>query len=565
MENKNKSKYFEKPWLKFYPEGIPAEVEIPVRSIPQAFDEATEKWKNKTALIFYGAEISYSQLRDEVYRFATALHNLGVKKGDRVALLLLNSPQFIIAYYGALKLGAIVTSVSPVYVSSEVKHQLENSGTETMVCQDILYDIVERTGVELHNVILTSINEYLPRFKKVMGKSILRGVYKKMEMPTTEILRKEGLYQFQELIKKYPPNPPEVEINAEDIAVLPYTTGTTGLSKGVILSHYNMLAGEYISNTFWPLEEGKEVQLAYLPFYHIFALALIVLGAILRGYTTIIFTTPDPDDILSAALKYRASVFMGAPAMYEILRDYEKTDRIGWKRYKYVVSGADALLEDTAAGWKERTGVELYNAWGMTEISGPGICNPVGRIKRGTFGIPLPNTSAAVIDPDTNEFLPVGEIGELIYNGPQVTKGYWKNPEESKKDLIEIDGDIWLKTGDLVTMDAEGYFTFYDRGRDRIKYKGYRISAREIEDVIALHPKVKEVGVIGIPDAKVGEQIKAVVVPHIEARGKLSEEDIINWCEKNLAHIKVPKIVEFRGEIPKTDVGKVSRRELREE
>lgn len=567
MGSDNISKYLEKPWLKFYPEGIPHEIELPAKSISQAFDEAVEKWKGNPALIFYGAKLSYRELKDEIDRFATALHELGVKKGDRVAFLLLNSPQWIIAYYATLRLGAIVTPISPVYVSSEIKHQLEDSGTETVVCQDILYSAVEKTETKLKNVILTNINEYLPRFKKFMGKSMLRAVYKKMEAPSVEIFVKEGFYQFRELIKKYPPNPPQVEINPEeDVAVLPYTTGTTGLPKGVMLTHRNVLFGEAASNAFWPLEEGKEVELAYMPFYHIFGQSLCVVGAIIRGYSEVLFTTPDPDDIISATDKYKASVFMGAPAMYEILRDHEKTDRINWKRLKYVISGGDALLDDTAAGWYKRTGVELYNAWGMTESSGPGIYNPKGRIKRGTFGVPLPNSTAAVVDPETGEALPVGEVGELIFKGPQVTKGYWgKAAEQTKKDFIEMDGDVWLKTGDLVTMDEEGYFTFYDRKKDRIKYKGYRISAREVEDVIALHPKVKEVGVIGVPDPKVGEQIKAVVVPQIEARGKLSEEEVVKWCEERLAHIKVPKIIEFRGEIPKTDVGKVSRRELREE
>lgn len=561
----SKAKYLQRPWLKSYPEGIPAEMKIPERSVPEAFDEATEKWKNRTALIFYGRKMSFGELREQVDRFATALHHLGLERGDRIALHLLNSPQFVIAYFGAIKLGAVVTPVSPVYVSSEVKHQIEDSGAEVIVCQDILYSVIEEAELKFKSVILADISDYLPPLKKFMGKSMLMGVYKKMEMPP-EILGAEGFYQFKELLKKYPPAPPQVEINPkEDLAVLPYTSGTTALPRGVMLTHYNLLASEFLLKEFLRMEEGKEVDLAYLPFYFVGGQLIIMLRALLRGSILIVFTTPDPDDILSAAEKYKATIFVGAPSMYEILRDYDKTDRVNWKRFKYILAGADVLLEDTAKGWERRTGVKLHECWGMTETSSVGMFTPKGRGRLGSFGIPMSNCAAGIVDPDTDEFLPVGDIGELIFQGPSVMKGYWKAPEETKKALIEIDDNTWLRTGDLVRMDEDGYFWFYDRKGDRIKYKGYRMSAREIEEVIASHPQVKEVGVVGVPDPKVGEQIKAVVVTQSEERGKLSEEDIIKWCQGRLAPYKIPKIIEFRGEIPKTDVGKVSRRELREE
>jgi len=562
----NRGKYLQRPWLRFYTEGIPAETEIAERSIAEAFNEATEKWENRTALIFYGRKMSYGELREQVDRFATALHHLGLEKGDRIALHLLNSPQFVIAYFGAIKLGVIVTPISPAYISTEVKHQIEDSGAEVIVCQDILYGVIEETELKFKNVILANINDYLPPLAKFVGKSVLKAVYKKMETPSPEILVGEHFYQFRDLLKKYPPDPPQVQTNPrEDLAVLPYTSGTTALPKGAMLTHHNLLASEYLLKEFFRMEEGKEVELAYLPFYFVGGLLIIMMRALLHGSTLVVFTTPDPDDILSAAEKYKATIFIGAPSMYEILRDYDKTDRVNWKRFKYILAGADALLEDTAKGWERRTGTKLYECWGMTETSGIGMFTPKGRVKVGSFGIPMSSCFAAIVDPDTDEFLPVGEIGELIFNGPGVMKGYWEAPEETKKVLTEIGGTTWLRTGDLVRMDEDGYFWFYDRKKDRIKYKGYRISAREIEEVIASHPQVKEVGVVGVPDPKVGEQIKAVVVTHSEARGKLSEEDIVKWCEERLAHYKIPKIIEFRGEIPKTDIGKVSRREIREE
>lgn len=565
---KHKAKHEDKPWLKFYPEGVPAEIEVQEKSLPQVFDEAVAKWKDKTAVIFYGKKISYRELKDHVDRFAAALCDLGVKKGDVVALLLLNSPQFIIAYFGALKAGATITSISPVYVSPEIKHQIEDSGATTIICLDVLYDRVESSGVNLEKVILTNITEYLPALKKFLGQSVLRVVYQKMSAPSPEIFEREGIYKFQDLIKKYPPQPPQIEINPkQDVATLPYTGGTTGTPKGAMITHYNLLADELQTYLFMSpaLKEGKELIIAYLPFYHIYGQAVLMVGGLVRGYTLVIFTAPDPGDILDAISKYSATAFFSVPSMYEYLNQHEKTEWVDWKRLKFVMSGADALLESTSKDWKRRTGVAIYEGYGQTESSGGTHFNPIGRNKEGSFGIPLPNTMAAVVDPQTLEFLPPGEIGEVIIKGPQVMKGYWRRPEESKNAFVEIDGEIWLRTSDLVSMDEEGYFYFYDRKRDLIKYKGLAVFAREIEEVLAAHPQIKAVGVIGVPDPMVGENIKAIVVLESDARGKLSEKGIMEYCEGKLAHYKVPKIVEFRGEIPKTDVGKVSRRELREE
>jgi len=563
-----KTKYEERPWLKFYLKEVPPDVDIPEQSVVETFDKATDKWKDKTALIFYGRKISYRELRDQADRFATALSDLGVKKGERVALLLLNSPQFIIAYFGALKAGATLTPISPVYVSPEIKHQIEDSGATTIVCQDILYDHVEKAEVKLDRVILTNIAEYLPRLKKFLGQSVLRAVYQKMSAPPPELFEREGFYQFQDLIKKYPPNPPKIEFNIrEDLVTLPYTGGTTGLPKGAMITHYNFVASQYLLQTFGGdvVEEGKEVMLAYLPFYHIYGQAVVMLGGISQGYTLVIFTTPDLDDILNAIESYRATIVYSVPALYEALRDYARTDRVNWKRIKTLVSGADALLEDTARGWEQRTGAKIHEGWGMTETSSVGMGSPYGRPKIGSFGVPLPNTMAAIVDPEGTEFLPVGETGELVVRGPQIMKGYWNRPEETKSTFVEIDGETWLRTSDLASMDEEGYFYYYDRKRDMIKYKGLAVFAREVEEVLASHPQIKETGVIGVPDKDVGEIVKAVVVLETEARGKVLEEEIIKYCQEKLAHYKVPKIIEFKGEVPKTDVGKVSRRELREE
>jgi long-chain acyl-CoA synthetase len=567
-QDPNKAIYEARPWIKWYLKGVAPDITVEEKSVVDTFNETTEKWKDKTAVIFYGRKMNYRELRDQVDRFAAALHDLGIKKGDKVALLLLNSPQFIIAYMGALKAGATLTAISPVYVSPEIKYQLEDSGARMLVCLDILYDNVEKSGVKLDAVILTSIGEYLPKMKQILGSSVLRSVYQKMAAPPVEVFQKEGFYRFQDLLKKYPPNPPDIKFNIrEDIVTLPYTGGTTGKPKGAKITHYNFGAAREIGTKFWGdvVQDGKETVIAYLPFYHIYGQAVVMMGGLTQGYTSILITTPDPDDILSALENYNGTIFYSVPALFEYLKDYEKTDRVNWKKIKVLISGADALLEDTAKGWEKRTGARIHEGWGMTETTSTGMVNPYGRAKIGSFGVPLPGCVAGIMEAEGTKFLPVGETGEMVFKGPNVFPGYWGRPEATKEVLLEIDGETWLRTGDLARMDEEGYFYFYDRKKDMIKYKGLQVFAREVEEVITSHPQVKEAGVIGVPDPEVGERVKAIVVLDSEARGKISEEDIIKYCAGKLAAYMVPKIVEFRGEVPKTDIGKVSRRELREE
>jgi len=562
-----KAAYEKKPWLKFYPEGVPETLSIAERSLPDLFDEVTSKYGGKAALVFYGRKMSFKELKDHVDRFACALSGLGVKKGDRVALYLLNSPQYVISYFGVLKVGATVTPISPVYTSIEVRHQLLDSEARFIVCQDILYENVEKANVNLQEVIVTSIGEYLSPLKKFLGKSLIGKIWRKVDLPTPKIEERTGLHLFQSLIKKYPPKPPAVKINPkEDIAALPYTGGTTGSPKGAMLSHFNLIACGTQTQIFWPfLEEGRETMLAFLPFYHIYGQVVVMLNGLTQGATLLLFTTPDLEEILEAVERYKASMFFGVPTMYEYLKEYDKTDRVNWKRLKGIVCGADTLHESTVKDWERKTHTRILEGYGLTECSAVSHTNPYDRPKVGSFGVPLPNITAAILGIENDEFLPVGEIGELVIKGPNVMQGYWKKPEETRNQLIDIEGETWLRTGDLVKMDEEGYFHFYDRKKDLIKYKGYSVFAKDIEEVLYSHPKIKAAGVVGVPDPKVGQMIKAMVVLQTEARGKISEEEIIKYCEERLAHYKVPKIVEFRGELPKTDVGKISRRELREE
>ena len=544
--------YLAKPWLAHYQKGVPPTVEVPLKSVAQAFDEATERARSRTAVMFYGRAISYGELREASDRLACALAALGVKKGDRVALYVLNSPQFIIAYFAALKCGATVTPISPVYTSHEVRYQLEDSGARAIVCQDILHEKVVKSGAALDLVVVTNVNEYLPTLKKLFGKK-------------AEVSGK--VHWLQDLLKKYPPKPPAVSINPkQDLAALPYTGGTTGNPKGVMLTHSNLVAAQVMAQAaFSVFEPGKEVILAFLPFFHIYGQVVIMLNGLCQGNLLVLFTSPDTEAILEAMERYRATVFYGVPTLYEYLKDHKDTNKTDWKRLKLVLSGADTLHESTMQGWTRRTGSQITEGYGLSETCATSHLNPLHRPKPGSFGCPFPGMQAAVLNPDNLEFVPPGETGELVLCGPNVMQGYWKRPEESAQAFVEKGGVRWMRTGDLVRMDQEGYFHFYDRSKDLIKFKGYSIFAKDVEDVLYAHPQVKAAGVIGVPDPAVGQRIKAIVVLQGDARGKLSEDEIKAYCRQSLAEYKVPHIVEFRGELPKTDVGKVSRRELRDE
>jgi long-chain acyl-CoA synthetase len=333
-----------------------------------------------------------------------------------------------------------------------------------------------------------------------------------------------------------------------------------------MLTHYNMVSLHEQVVAFWPfMEEGNETVIAFLPFFHIYGQVVLMLGGLTQGHTIVLFTTPDLDQILEAIERYRASAFYGVPTLYEYLKEHEKADRVNWKRLKIIACGADTLHDSTIQGWERRTGTQILEGYGMTETTAVSHTTPPDNPKKGSFGVPITNMRAAIIDIDGSEFKPVGEEGELILNGPNIMQGYWQRPESIKEDFVEIDGENWLRTGDLVRMDEDGYFYFFDRKRDLIKHKGFSVFARHVEEALYSHPQVKAAGVVGVPDPKVGNIIKAYVVLQSEARGKISEEEIIQFCKDNMAHYKVPGIVEFRGELPKTDVGKVSRRELREE
>jgi long-chain acyl-CoA synthetase len=553
--------YLKRPWAKWYSKGAPPDVKVPEKSIVEAIDENCKKWGDKVAIIFYGKKLKHNEIREYSLRFAAALNSLGVHKGDVVAIYLPNCPQFVIAYHGILRLGATVTTVSPLYTPREIAYQLRDSRAKAIVCLDLHYDKVEKALEEakVEHVIITSMSDFLPSGAGLMGR--LRG-----KSPKEGIKKGEGLLQFSDLLEKYPPSPPSVQISPSDIAALPYTGGTTGDPKGAVLTHRNVVAiQEQMRQFFTEIEDGKESALAVLPFYHIYGQSVIMLTGSFRGGSGILFPTPELSDVLDAVQDFNTTLFYGVPTLYKYLVDEPKTKRVNWKKMKYLFCGADTLHDATRKQWVRITGREINEGYGLTETTAVSHTNPPGRNKPGSFGIPLPSTYAAVANEDKNEFLPPGESGELVLNGPQIMREYLNKPEENAKCFFEARGMRWFRTGDVVRMDEEGYFYFIERKKDLIKYKGLSVYSHEIEEVLYKHPKVKEAAVIGVPDPEVGARIKAIVVPETDYRGKITEEEIITYCEERMAHYKVPKIVEFRGEVPKTDVGKVDHKRLREE
>jgi long-chain acyl-CoA synthetase len=543
-----------KIWLKNYPEDFPKEIEIPEKSLPDLFDESLENWGDIGYRIFSGKEYTRRQLQDWAKRLATALYNLGVRKGDVVAIYLPNSPQFIVAYSAILRIGAVVTPISPLFVPREVAYQLNDSRAKTIITTDLFYDKLKQIKDEtlLKTVILCN----------------LQG--EKLQIPKEDL---DKVLNYEELLEKNPPNPPEVKIKPkEDVAVLQYTGGTTGLPKGAMLTHYNIVANglqlgtpSEVLNQRLGIERTKAV--CILPWYHIYGQVTDVIIPHLRNTWAVCFAQFDPALVLDAIQKYKPNLMAAVPTLLAFLLMHPKSRDTDFSSLKYVVAAASPASIELNSQWKNVSGNALSEGYGLTECS-PSThnrCAPLFGEVPGSIGPPLPNTLAGIVDPETNDFLPIGELGELVISGPQVMKGYWNRPEDDKKVFFKAGGKRWLKTGDLAKMDEKGYFYIMDRTKDIIKYKGHSVYPREIEEVLLRHEAVMDAAVIGVPDPETGEQIKAFVVLKPDFKGKVREDDILNWCKERVAAYKYPRYVEFRDSIPRSLVGKALRRVLRDE
>ncbi len=549
-----------KPWFKFWPKGVSKTIEYPNVPLSELLRNTAKKHPDHVAIVFLGKKITYRELDVLTDKFATALHSMGVKKGDTVALFLPNIPQFIISYYGALKIGAVVTAISPLAKEREVEFQLNNSEAETLVCLDVLYPTVKavRERTKLKQIIVASIKEYLPPAKALLG-TLLKKV------PSLKVSREPGVHFFKETLEKHPPQPPEVKMNPkEDLAALQYTGGTTGVPKGAMLTHLNLVSNAAMCAEWLQGKEAEDIFLTVLPLFHIYGMTTSMNGPIYLAGTMILLPRPDLVEILKSIQKYRVTIFSGVPTLYAALIAHPEINRYDLKSIKFCISGAAPLPPEVQKKFIDLTGGVLVEGYGLTESSPVTHSNPLDptmkTVKVGSIGLPWPDTEAKIVDVKSGKkILPANDIGELAVKGPQIMKGYWKMPEETKAVLK----NGWLHTGDVGKMDEDGYFYITDRKKDLIKYKGYSVYPRELEDILYEHPAVKLCGVIGKPKPVVGEIPKAFIV--LKEGSEASEEEIVKFVRERVATYKAIREVEFRKELPMSLVGKVLRRKLREE
>lgn len=536
-----------RPWHDNWPKNVAHSIDYPMISLGEILRERSVRFPEKTALYYDEGKISYGELNSLADRFAAGLQSLGVSKGERLAIYLPNLPQFVFSYYGALRAGAIVVAVSPLYKERELVHILADSGAKALVCLDKLYPYAQsvRDKTELSHVFTTSASDYAqhpPGSPTISGAMNLRG-----------------------FVEDFGGQPRPVEIDAKkDLALLQYTGGTTGVPKGAMLTHYNLLANAVQFSSWLAMRPGAEVNLSVLPFFHIYGMTVAMNVPVFTSSAMILI--PDPRDIeaiLRAIDNDKPTVFCGVPVMYMALINRPDIRQHNLRSIRVCVSGASPLPLQVQRRFEELTGGRLVEGYGLTETSPVTHVNPIDdadKNRSGSIGIPISDTEAKVIDLDDGERdLPPKTVGELVVRGPQVMVGYWKNAEETRMALM----GGWFHTGDIATMDQEGYFHIVDRKKDMINVSGLKVWPREVEEVLYEHPAVKEAAAVPIPDATSGEAVKAYVVVKEEYAGKVTASELTEFCKKRIADYKAPKAVEFRDALPKSSVGKILRRELK--
>jgi len=541
-------------WLRYYDEWVRDSLEIPEIPLFSLLENSAKENPEKTAVVFFGKEIRFGELDALSNRLAGFLRSIGIKKGDGVMLAMPNIPHYVISYYAVLKAGGIVVQANPIYTERELRHISENSEAKTAIIFEPVFNnlrgLLEDNTVE--NVVVCRVEEYLPfplnflyRLKK-----------EKVRIPNDSRIHSWKDALSHEELKERP------EINPrEDVAVFQYTGGTTGFPKAAMLTHYNLVANVY-QTIEWIPERGKgDIFLGVLPYFHVFGMTTSMNAPIAVGAKIIML--PDPRDIkriIQAIDKYRVTIFCGVPTLFNAVMNHPDLKKHDLTSLKACISGAAPLPVELKRAFEAETGAKLIEGYGLSETSPVTHGNPFyGLNKEGSIGIPFPETYAVVID-EEGKILPAGEIGELAIYGPQVMKGYYRMEEETKKTLV----NGWLLTGDMARMDGDGYFYIVDRKKDVIIAGGYNIYPREVEEVLYEHPAVLECAVIGVPDKYRGETVKAFIVLREEYKGKVDEREIEEFCRERLAAYKVPRIIEFVDELPKSAVGKILRRVLRE-
>ena len=557
----------DKPWLKHYDKNVPPTLApYPDKPAYAFLEEAAAQWPDRPCTIFKGRVVTYREMNALSDRMAAGLAAMGVKKGDRVGIFVPNTPQFVIAYYGILKAGGVVVATNPQYTPREIEHQLKDSGIETMVVMSNFYGRIKEVQpkTKLKTLIVTNIKEQLPPVKALMFG--LLGLEKKGGHKVT--LGAGDIWMKDVLAKHTPAQRPKVDIKGDDLALFQYSGGTTGLSKAAIATHSCLVANTLqIKCWLHNMRTGQEVTLMAIPLFHVYGMVAGMSLSLAGGATLVMVPNPrDLKDVLDNINQYRPTLFPAVPALYNAINNHAdvKAGKYNLGSIRACISGSAPLLLETKSTFERLTGGKLFEGYGLSEAPTATHCNPFeGKNKEGSIGMPLPDVECRVVSlEDGKTLLGPEEIGELVMRGPQVFKGYWNMPSETANTL-QADpqgGGPWLYTGDIVRMDDEGYFYIVDRKKELIKVGGLQVWPREIEEVLASHPKVQEVGVAGIPDARRGECAKAWVV--LKAGESATAEEILAWCGDKLAKFKLPTEIEFRAELPKTTVGKVLRREL---
>jgi long-chain acyl-CoA synthetase len=541
-------------------------------TLPEMLQAAAKKSGRRTALIYFGARISYAQLLEHVDRCAAGLQALGLRKGERVALMMANCPQFVIAYFGALRAGAIVTATSSMYTRREAAHQWQDAGVSMLIVERRLYPTAKAAGEEvpeLRAVVLAGSREYQPRNFAALERTLRsprKGALEprrrdaKAPRPGRASARAAtpALLRWSELLR-LAIRPAPVAQKPADIACLQYTGGTTGTSKGAMLTHANLVINAYQTRHWFATKGANEVMVAALPLFHIYAMTCVMITTVMAGGTVVILPRFELRAALNLLRKYHPTVFHGVPTMYVAFSNAPGVFQAGFKSLRVCMSGGAPLPMQVQRRFEALSGGRLVEGYGLTEASPVTHVNPPnGLVKPGSIGPPIPGTDARIVDLETGaRELPKGEVGELVIRGPQVMRGYWRKPEETDDVLRQG----WLYTGDIARMDEEGYFYIVDRKKDMIIAGGYNIYPREVEEVLCEHPEINEGVVIGVPDEYRGETVKAFIV--LKRGSKAGAEDIIAWCRERLAPYKIPRQFQFRESLPKSAVGKYLRRELR--
>ena len=549
----------ERRWLKFYEHGVPENVDYEEASLPDFLDKSAQMFPNNMALLFQGYRITYQQLKEMVDRFATALAGFGIRKGDSVAILLPNLIPCVAAYYAVLKLGGIAVMNNPLYSDRELKHQFNDSEAKLLVTLDLLGNrmIALRRETGIKEIIYTSIGDYLP-----FPKSLLFPLVGKRKKLAADVNVADKVYKWKQVIADTEPRPPQTPLSFDDMAMFQYTGGTTGVSKGAILTHGNLSKQvQQVAAWFPGFDKGTETMLGALPFFHVFGLTTAMNFAICMGWGDVLVPKPQPQPLLEAIQKFKPTFAPLVPTMFIGMLNHPHIKKTDMTCLKGCFSGSAPLPVEVIREFEELTGAIIVEGYGLTESSPVTHVNPFdGRRKVGSIGIPIPDTYCRVVDVEegTKE-VPQGQPGELTIKGPQVMQGYRNMPEETALALR----DGWLYTGDISTVDEDGYFYIVDRKKDMIISGGYNVYPRDIDEVLYEHPKVQEACAIGIPHPTRGEAIKCFVVP--KEGQTVTVEELMAYCKEKLATYKLPTEIELRSELPKTNVGKILRKALRAE